>query len=158
LQRSSAHIQRVRLDWEPEVLDVCGTHGNGIVRSVEESFTSLIRARGIFGGVASDGAGMMSVSLVFGPYAGDCCYQDGLVVAMQESCEQKQRRAGFEVPPRRLLRWPIPLWKPSLRTTGTILSNTIAIVLLFALREPSLWYLDPLSAILISFYIIHSGT
>jgi hypothetical protein len=37
---------------------------------------------------------MMSVSLVL-DHAGDCCYQDGLVVAMQESCEQKQRRAGF---------------------------------------------------------------
>mmetsp|Transcript_10150 Transcript_10150/g.20967 ORF Transcript_10150/g.20967 Transcript_10150/m.20967 type:complete len:436 (-) Transcript_10150:265-1572(-) len=37
------------------------------------------------------------------------------------------------------------------------LSNTIAAVaLLFALRSPSLWFLDPIGAILISIYIIHS--
>lgn len=37
------------------------------------------------------------------------------------------------------------------------LSNTIAaIALLFAMKSPSLWFLDPVGAILISLYIIHS--
>jgi hypothetical protein len=74
---------------------------------------------------------------------------------MQESCEQKQRRAGFVGSAKEVAQNGRSHGSPRSGPLERFLSNTIAIVLLFALREPNV---VPGSSqhILISFYIIHS--
>jgi hypothetical protein len=54
---------------------------------------------------------MMSVSLVL-DHTGDCCYQDGLVVAMQESCNKSNCRAGFVGSAKEVARMADPYGSP----------------------------------------------
>jgi cation diffusion facilitator family transporter len=162
LQRSSAHYPAGAARLEPiGVLTCAALMGMASFEVLRESFTSLIKhEESLAAAIASDGVGD-DVSLIsFWTMLAIVVTKLALLWLCKKAANKKPRRAGFvgsgsakEV---------VQMADPTLEALAQdhwndSLSNTIAaIALLFALREPSLWYLDPLGAILISFYIIHS--
>ena len=160
LQRSSAHYPAGAARLEPiGVLTCAALMGMASFEVLRESFTSLMKhEESLAAAIASDGVGD-DVSLVsFWTMLAIVVTKMALLWLCKKAANKKQRRAGFVGSAKEVVQMADPTldalaqdhWNDSL-------SNTIAaIALLFALREPSLWYLDPIGAILISFYIIHS--
>jgi cation diffusion facilitator family transporter len=160
LQRSSAHYPAGAARLEPiGVLTCAALMGMASFEVLRESFTSLIyHKKSLAAAIASDGVGD-GVSLVsFWTMLAIVVTKMALLWLCKKAANKKRSRAGFVGSAKEVEKLADPTLEALAQDHwNDSLSNTIAAVaLLFALREPTLWYLDPIGAILISFYIIHS--
>jgi cation diffusion facilitator family transporter len=165
MQRSSAHYPAGASRLEPiGVLTCAALMGMASFEVLRESFTSLIyHEKSLAAAMAADGASD-GVSLVsFWTMLAIVVSKMALLGLCNKAANKKvvTSRAGF-VGSVGSAKAVVQMADPTLEALAQdhwndCLSNTIAAVaLLFALREPRFWYLDPVGAILISFYIIHS--
>jgi cation diffusion facilitator family transporter len=167
MQRSSAHYPAGASRLEPiGVLTCAALMGMASFEVLRESITSLIyHEESLAAAIASDSVGS-GVSLVsFWSMLAIVVTKLALLWLCNKAANKKlvtpngSSRAGFVTDSTRAV---VQMADPTMEAIAQdhwndSLSNTIAAVaLLFALREPRFWYLDPVGAILISFYIIHS--
>jgi cation diffusion facilitator family transporter len=165
MQRSSAHYPAGASRLEPiGVLTCAALMGMASFEVLRESITSLIyHKESLAAAIASDSVGS-GVSLVsFWSMLAIVVTKLALLWLCNKAANKKLvtpngSRAGFVDSTRAVVRLADPTLEALAQDHwNDSLSNTIAAVaLLFALREPRFWYLDPVGAILISFYIIHS--
>lgn len=158
LQRSSAHYPAGASRLEPiGVLTCAALMGMASFEVLRESFTSLIYHKESLAVSQESERSLMSfwsmVAIVFTKL---------FLLWLCNIAANKRLTVAPAHSPLGAAKHVIQLADPTLEALAQdhwndVLANTIAAVaLLCSLREPSLWFLDPIGAILISFYIIHS--